>query len=135
MNTSAKGHWPDAMHSLSDLAKTTRRYSISDRGQGVYEVIDDRRLLDGLLQLRAIVPIDESTKLSDWEEPRKQQSAGPNLNEADLEVLIWLAGKALAYDDDATAKYCDALCRAAVVFDGSEAAVRRFLLAKLWWHL
>ena len=120
---------------LSRLAKMTKRYSICDCRQGFFQVFDNRRLLDRLLQWEAVLPFDEETGLSDWRLLRRQLSAGPKLTDADEEALTWLATNAEVQDDVAMARYYSNIFRAATVFEGSEAQVMRFLSAKLWWHL
>jgi hypothetical protein len=116
---------------LLEFAKKTNRYIVCDCGLGVFEVLDGRRLLDGLLQWQALLPVDEETGLSHFEELRKQQSGEPLLNKADQEVLLWLTEIAGAYDGEPDELYYAELWQAATMFKGTEAEVRRFLLAKL----
>jgi len=118
---------------LTQLAEKTNRYTVCDCELGNFKVYDDRRLLDSLLQWQTVLPFDEITGLSDFDELREQQSAGPSLNEADQEVLEWLLVNAGAHEDadEDAALYFGRLCRAATVLEGSEADVRRFLLGKL----
>ena len=120
---------------ISNLASKTNRYMICDYGPGVFGVCDDRRLLDAMLQWQAVLPCCEETGLSDFEELCEQQSAGPTLNEADQDVLEWLMQNACGHPDEDVARYYDSLCRASTVFEGNEAEVRRWLLAKLYLHL
>jgi hypothetical protein len=120
---------------LSHLAKMTKRYAICHCGQGGLKVFDKRQLFDSLLQWQAILPFDESTGISDWKVLRRQLSAGPNLTEADDEAFTWLSTNAEVQDDVAMARHYSELFRAATVCEGTEAGIRRFLLAKLWWHL
>jgi hypothetical protein len=120
---------------ISDLAKKTNRYRVCDCGLGVFEVSDGRCLLDALLQWQAVLPFSEETGLSDFEELCEQQSEGPTLNEADQDVLLWLMENAGAHEDEDDARYYGSLCQASTVFEGSEAEVRRWLLAKLYLHL
>ena len=124
---------------LTQLAEKTNRYTVCDCELGNFKVYDDRRLLDSLLQWQTVLPFDEITGLSDFDELREQQSAGPSLNKADKEVLEWLlvnaellvnAGAHEDADEDA-GLYFGGLWRAATVLEGSEAEVRRFLLGKL----
>src|SRR5262245_28764079 len=86
-------------HPLTELAKKTNRYSVCDYGLGIFMVHDGRLLLDSLLQWQALLPFSESTGLSDFEELREQQSAGPALNEADQEMLNWLLVNAEVQED------------------------------------
>src|SRR5215475_84394 len=76
--------------SIGELAEKTNRYMVCDCELGNFKVHDGRRLLDSLLQWQTVLPFDEITGLSDFEELREQQSAGPSLSEADQQVLEWL---------------------------------------------
>ena len=118
---------------LGELAKRTGRYRICDCGRGAFQVFDGRRLLDSLLQWQAVLPFDEETGLSDFEELCQRQSGGPKLNKADEDVLDWLMENADAIEDEAG--YFGGLYQAAINFEGNEAEVGRFLLAKLYLHL
>jgi|HubBroStandDraft_6_1064221.scaffolds.fasta_scaffold01803_18 hypothetical protein len=118
---------------LVELAKRAYRYKILDCGQGVFEVFDGRRLLDSLLQWQAVLPFDEETGLSDFEELCQGQSCGPKLNKADEDVLDWLMENVDAIEDEAG--YFGRLYQAAIIFEGNEAEVGRFLLAKLYLRL
>ena len=81
------------------------------------------------------MPFDEETGLTDWNALCRQLSAGPNLTEADDEAFTWLSTNAEVEDDVDMARYHVEIFRAATVFEGSEAEIKRFLLAKLWWGL
>ena len=116
---------------LTQLAEKTNRYTVCDCGLGNFKVHDGRRLLDSLLQWQTVLPFDKITGLSDFEELREQQSAGPSLNDADQEVLDWLLVNAEVQEDADEEAVLYGLWRAATVFEGSEAEVRRFLLGKL----
>jgi hypothetical protein len=118
---------------LVELAESTNRYQICDCGQGGHEVFDGRRLLDDLLQWQAVLPFDEETRLSDFEELCQRQSGGPKLNKADEEMLTWLMVNAEVIEDEAG--YYGGLYQAATIFKGNEGEARRFLLAKLYLHL
>jgi hypothetical protein len=48
-----------------------------------------------------VLPFDEETGLSDFEELCQQQSDGPKLNKADEEMLVWLMVNADAIEDEA----------------------------------
>ena len=63
---------------LGELAERTERYQICHCGQGVSEVFDGRRLLDSLLQWQAVLPVDEWTGLSAFEELCRGRAAGPS---------------------------------------------------------
>ena len=119
----------DAACQLVRLAGETNRYSICERDLGVYEVYEDRRLLDSLLQWEAVLPFDELTGLSDFQSLREQQSSGPTLNEADQQILDWLVANANLSDEDNNGAYFGGLCQAATVFRGDAKRVRRFLLS------
>ena len=118
---------------LAELAKRTGRYRICDCGQGGFQVFDGRRLLDSLLQWQDVLPFDEETGLSDFEELRQWESGGPKLNKADEDLLDWLMVNADAIEDEAG--YFSVLYQAAINFEGNEAEVGRFLLAKLYLDL
>ena len=49
------------------IANKTNRYALCECGQGLFEVLDNRRLLDSLLQWQAVLPFDDETGLSDFE--------------------------------------------------------------------
>jgi len=115
---------------LGRLAGETNRYSIYERDTGVFEVCDDRRLLDNLLQWEAVLPFDELTGLSDFERLRDQQSSGPTLNKADQDMLAWVITNANLDEDEYNAAYFGGLCQAAIAFKGDEKGVRRFLLSR-----
>ena len=123
-------HLSDAASQLGRLAGGTNRYSICERDLDVFEVYDDRRLLDSLLQWEAVLPFDELTGLSDFQILRDQQSSGPVLNKADQDMLDWLIANANLSDGDNNAAYFGGLCQAAIAFKGDEEGVRRFLLSR-----
>jgi hypothetical protein len=118
----------DAECQLDRLAGETNRYSICERDTGVFEVCDDRRLLESLLQWQAVLPFDELTGLNDFQRLREQQSSGPSLNEADRDMLDWLTLNATFSKNENDAVYFGGLCRAAIAFKGDEEGVRRFIL-------
>jgi hypothetical protein len=120
----------DAACQLRRLAGETKRYSICERDTGIFEVCDDRRLLDRLLQWQAVLPFDELTGLSDFQTLRQQQSSGPTLNEADRDMLDWLTTNATLSEGEDDAAYFGALCQAAIAFKGDEEGVRRFLMSR-----
>jgi hypothetical protein len=128
---SSKRYREFATSDISRLAKTTKRYSICVCGRGFFKVFDNRQLLDRLLQWDAFMPCYVETGLSDWKVLCRQLSAGPNLTEADDEALVWLSTNAEVQDDVDMLRYYGEIFRAATVFEGSEAEVRRFLSAKL----
>ena len=120
----------DAACQLRRLAGGTNRYSVYKRDTGVFEVCDDRRLLDCLLQWQGVLPFDEVTGLSDFQKLREQQSSGPTLNKADQDMLDWLITNANLSEDENDAAYFGGLCQAAIAFKGDKERVRRFLLSK-----
>jgi len=120
---------------LVKLANKTNRYGLCECGQGFFEVLDNRRLLDSLLQWQAVLPFDDETGLSDFEKLLAHQGGGPKLNNADEDVLLWLMENACAHEDEADTVYYSGLCQAATVFEGNEAEVAGFLLGKLYMHL
>jgi hypothetical protein len=65
----------------------------------VYEVCDDRRLLNSLPQWEGVLPFNELTGLSVFQRLREQESSGPTLNEADREMLDWLIANATLSDE------------------------------------
>ena len=118
----------DAASQLWRLASETNRYSICERDTGVFEVYDDRRLLESLLQWQAILPCDELTGLGDFQRLRQQQSSGPSLNEADRDMLDWLTLNASFSEGEDNAAHFRGLCQAAIAFKGDDEGVGRFLL-------
>ena len=130
----------DAACQLGRLAGETNRYRICERGTGVFEVFDDRRLLDSLLQWQAILPCDELTGLSDFQKLREQQSSGPTLNEADRDMLDWLTLNASFSEGENDAAYFGGLCQAAIAFKGDEEGVTQCVQPAgskhvIEWHL
>jgi hypothetical protein len=119
----------DAACQLRWLAGETSRYSICDRDTGVFEVCDDRRLLDSLLQWEGVLPFDELTGLGDFQRLREQQSSGPTLNEADRDMLEWLITNATLGEEE-NAAYFGGLLQAAIAFKGDEEGVKRFLMSR-----
>jgi len=115
---------------IEDLARSTGRYSLSYAEPGFLEVVDNRRLLVGLLQWQAVVP-DESTGGAEFEELRKQMGTGPILNAADQDVLDWLHANAECQPHKDDALFLEHLHALATVFRGSEEETRRFLLNEL----
>ena len=119
----------DAACQLRRLAGETNRYSICEPDTGVFEVCDDRRLLDSLLQWEGVLPFDELTGLSDFQRLREQQSSGPTLNEADRDMLEWLITNATLREEE-NAAYFGGLLQAAIAFKGDEEGVKRFLMSR-----
>jgi hypothetical protein len=119
----------DAACQLGRLAGETDRYSICERDTGVFEVCDDRRLLDSLLQWQGVLPFDELTGLSDFQRLREQQSAGPTLNKADQDILDWLITNANLSEDENDAAYFGGLCQAAIAFKGDEQEAKPLIQA------
>ena len=123
-------------HPLREIARKTNRYFGCDCELGVFEVLDGRRMLDGLLQWQDVLRLLVDEDLAEYfEKLRKQQSGGPMLNEADQKMLLWLTEVATVYDGEPEQLYYAELWQAATIFKGTEAEARRFLLAKLYWHL
>ena len=121
---------------ISALALKTRRYAICVHGPDVIAVFDKRYMLDGLLAWPELRPIDEDWFLGDFENLLRELSAGPTLNEADDELLEWLAINAGAWGnagleadppDDAVAARHSRLYQDSIVFEGSMAEAERFL--------
>lgn len=123
---------PQVLSEIEALARRTQQYSICCVQPAVFEVMDDRRLLDGLLLWDAVTP-DESTGLPEFEKLRKKISEGPTLNEADRDLLDWLCTNAECYanGDEDGALILRQLHASATAFRGSEEETKRFLLAEL----
>ena len=115
-------------HPLREIARKTNRYFVCDCELGVFEVLDGRRMLDGLLQWQDVLRllVDEDLK-EYFEELRKQQGGGPMLNKADQKMLLWLTEIAGAYEGEPEELYYAELWQAATIFRGTEAEARRFL--------
>lgn len=122
-------------HRLVTIANKTNRYALCECGQGLFEVLDNRRLLDSLVKWQAVLPFDDETGLSDFEKLLAHSGGGPKLNKADEDVLRWLMVNACAHEDEADTFYYGGLCQAATVFEGNEAEVTGFLLGKLYLKL
>lgn len=88
-------------HPLREILSKTTRYFVSDCKLGVFEVLDGRRLLDGLLQWQGVreMLVDEDIA-GYFEKLRERQSGGPMLNRADQEMLICLTKIASACDGE-----------------------------------
>jgi hypothetical protein len=120
---------------LVKIANQTNRYMLCECGQGLFEVLDSRRLLDSLVKWQAVLPFDVETGLSDFEKLLAHSGKGPELNKADEGMLHWLMVNACAHEDEADAFYYGGLCQAATVFEGNEAEMTGFLLGKLYLKL
>ena len=132
MIISIVGHQVSVRHRLAKLTNKTNRYALCECGEGLFEVLDNRCLLDSLLQWQAVLPFDEETGLSEFEKLLAHSGGGPKLNDADENVLLWLMENACAHEDEADTLYYSGLCQAATVFEGNEAEVTGFLLGKLY---
>jgi len=117
------------MKSLQGLAGWTRRYSIHEDRPDFFQVHDNRRLLDGLTAWSGLVGEDDEDTLDLLEELSGERSAGPTLNLADQRALyiLMLVASLQAYDDKDTAGRLGRLCRGAVVFEGDQGRVAKFL--------
>lgn len=89
-------------HRLVKIANKTNRYALSEREQGLFEVLDNRRLLDSLVIWQAVLPFDDETGLSDFEKLLAHSGGGPELNKADEDVLRWLMENACALETKPT---------------------------------
>ena len=135
MIISMVGHPIAVTHRLVKLANKTNRYALCECGQGLFQVLDNRPLLDSLVRWQAVLPFDDQTGISEFEKLLGQQGEGPKLNEADESVLVWLMENAGAHENEADASYYGKLCKAATVFEGNEAEVTDFLMGKLYLQL
>jgi hypothetical protein len=123
-------------HPLWEIARRTNRYFVCDCELGVFEVLDGRRMLDGLLQWQDVRRLLLDEDIAEYyEELLEQQSGGPLLSKADQEILVDLTEIASAYDGAPEQLYYSELWQVATLFKGTEAEARRFLLAKLYWRL
>ena len=111
---------------LHSLACSTRRYSVHEVHSDFFQVLDDRRLLEGL---RAWPDLPDSDGRDMIEELRGKQSTGPTLNLADqvelYMLMIYASDRASDVEDDAIR--LGRLCRDAVVFESDPGCVVRFL--------
>ena len=81
---------PDGLR-LCDLARRTKRYSICDIGPGLFEISDDRYLLDHLLRYSDLWPATNDRLESHFEKMLEQSSCGPWLSPTDRMMLASLA--------------------------------------------
>jgi hypothetical protein len=121
---------PDGLR-LCDLARRTKRYSICDIGPGLFEISDDRYLLDHLLRYSDLWPATNDPLESDFEKMLEQLSRGPWLSPTDRMMLASLAVRIEGQDPrEGNTAYTAAL-DAACVLRGTCDQVEYFLQAAL----
>ena len=118
-------------HGLLDLARRTKRYGIWERQPGQFEVIDERYLLDCLLQLSELRPTTNDLLQIEFEEALEALSSGPTLTLDDTALLGWLTTTVEVLDPDGENRAFNGAYAAAAIFGGTHDKVERFLLAAL----
>ena len=115
---------------LLELVRLTRRYSICEVEPGLFEVIDDRYLLDHLLQFPELHPRIDDLDI-EFDEAMDALSSGPTLNTDDRAMLGGLMTMVEVLDkNEENAAYIAAYA-GAVVLRGTLREAEYFLLAAL----
>jgi hypothetical protein len=110
---------------LCALADRTKRYSIGKPEPGVFEVFDDRILLQQLLQSPIeLAPEDDPL----FDELLAQRGLGPLVNDAERELIDWLMQSLVGDDDPRHDRLHWETVATSVVARGDAATVERFLL-------
>jgi hypothetical protein len=124
---------PIDFDSLLALARRTKRYSICDSQPGEFEVIDDRYLLDRLLQFPELRPttndlIHIQIEFADY---LQALSSGPTLSLGDSVMLGYLMMTVEGLDPNGENTAYNAAYKGAVFFSGTVKQVEDFLNAAL----
>jgi hypothetical protein len=116
---------------LFELARQTKRYGIFERQPGEFEVIDNRYLLDHLLQFPELRPTanDLLQIQIEFDEDLEALSSGPTLSPDDDAMLGCLMNTVEGLDPNGENTAYNAAYKGAVLFTGTVDQVEDFMVA------
>jgi hypothetical protein len=127
-------HESPSFSRLDELAWQTKRYSIREIDPGQFEVMDNRHLLNRLLQFPELRPGTDNLPESQLDELLGQLSPGPTLDLRDMLILGWLMMRVEEIAEETENASCDAYDNTyddACLLRGTFRQVEYFLLAAL----
>jgi hypothetical protein len=113
------------------LVRQTKRYSICEVEPGMFEVIDQRYLLDQLLGIPELRPTSNDWVQIEFDEALEALSSGPTLTLDDIGMLAWLEVTTDILDPEGKNSAFNAPYRSAVVLKGTFEQVEHFIRAAL----
>ena len=116
---------------LLELVRRTKRYSICEVEPGMFEVIDDRCLLDLLLWVPELRPTTNDLVQIQFDEALEALSSGPTLTLDDEALLGWLTTTVEVLDPKGENSAFNTVYDAAVLFRGTFDQVEYFMRAAL----
>jgi len=118
---------------LLELVRRTKRYDICERQLGEFEVIDNRYLLDRLLQFPELRPTtnDLIQIQIEFDEDLEALSSGPTLSPDDDAMLGCLMNTVEGLDPNGENTAYNAAYKGAVLFTGTVDQVEGFMVAAL----
>jgi hypothetical protein len=116
---------------LLELARQTKRYGICERQLGEFEVIDNRYLLDRLLQFPELRPkANDLLQIQiEFDEDLAALSSGPTLTLDDDAMLGCLMNTVEGLDPNGENTAYNAAYKGAIVFTGTVDQVNDFMVA------
>jgi hypothetical protein len=116
---------------LLELVRQTKRYAICEVEPGIFEVIDNRYLLDQLLRIPDLRPPSNNWLKIEFDEALEALSCGPTLTLADTGMLACLEVTTQILDPEGKNRAFNAPHEAAVVLKGNLEQVEYFIRAAL----
>jgi hypothetical protein len=118
---------------LLELVRRTKRYGICERQPGEFEVIDNRYLLDRLLQFPQLRPTtNDLVQIQiEFDEDLEALSSGPTLSPDDDAMLGCLMNTVEGLDPNGENTAYNAAYKGAVLFTGTVDQVEGFMVAAL----
>ncbi len=116
---------------LLELVRQTKRYSICEIKVDQFEVIDDRYLLNRLLQFPELRPTTNDSIQIEFDEALEALSPGPTVTLDDTAMLDWLMTTVEVLDPKGQNTAFNVAYEGAVVVRGTFRQAEYFILAAL----